>query len=362
MKTHQAITSPQPAVQFSLIAVALTAACLSGCATPSSSLPALGEKSLQRYTIDPAQVSVSGVSGGGAMASQLHIAYSSVFKKGAGLFAAPPYYCAEGSLMAGLACSISATEDKKPNVAKLVEQTRSWSGNRIDPLSNLASTRVYIFSGSLDTRVKPMTVNETFNFYTSLIPRENVFYKSDLAAAHSMVTSTYGNACDGYAAPYLNNCNFDLAGETLRWIHGMLNARTGAIAANFHQFDQNEFRPADMRDTDGIDSTGWVYVPSACKKGAVCKLHVALHGCQQGQAQVAEKFYKYAGYNEWAESNNMIVLYPQNVPSGKTGTPAFNPAGCWDWWGYTGAADYATKAGVQPTAIVKMVNRLKGSI
>jgi poly(3-hydroxybutyrate) depolymerase len=30
--------------------------------------------------------------------------------------------------------------------------------------------------------------------------------------------------------------------------------------------------------------------------------------------------------NEWADTNNIIVLYPQAVPS------YGNDYGCWDWW------------------------------
>jgi poly(3-hydroxybutyrate) depolymerase len=42
--------------------------------------------------IDPSKVTVSGLSSGGFMAVQMHVAYSSVFS-GAGIFAGGPYYC-----------------------------------------------------------------------------------------------------------------------------------------------------------------------------------------------------------------------------------------------------------------------------
>jgi hypothetical protein len=35
----------------------------------------------------------------------------------------------------------------------------------------------------------------------------------------------------------------------------------------------------------------------------------------------------------------------------------FNPYGCWDWWGYTGAG-YHTKAAPQIKATMEMVKRL----
>lgn len=59
----------------------------------------------------------------------------------------------------------------------------------------------------------------------------------------------------------------------------------------------------------------------------------------------------YIRYNQWAESNSIIILYPQALAT------ALNPKGCFDWWGYTGA-DYATKLGVQNLAVNGMVNWL----
>jgi hypothetical protein len=56
-------------------------------------------------------------------------------------------------------------------------------------------------------------------------------------------------------------------------------------------------------------------------------------------------------YNQWAETNNIIILYPQALRT------TLNPKGCFDWWGYTGA-DYATKLGVQNVAVNGMVEWL----
>ena len=54
-----------------------------------------------------------------------------------------------------------------------------------------------------------------------------------------------------------------------------------------------------------------------------------------------------AGYNEWAETNRIIVLYPQTTKYGH----AFNPKGCFDWWGLSDLlplnADFARKTGYQ---------------
>lgn len=60
----------------------------------------------------------------------------------------------------------------------------------------------------------------------------------------------------------------------------------------------------------------------------VCRLHVAFHGCRQFAESVGTVFVEHSGLNAWAESNNIIVLYPQTVNSDVL---PFNPKACWDW-------------------------------
>jgi hypothetical protein len=50
------------------------------------------------------------------------------------------------------------------------------------------------------------------------------------------------------------------------------------------------------------------------------------------------------GINEWAETNNIVVIYPQTTSS--TG----DSSGCWDFWGYTNP-NFAIKSGVQMNAV-----------
>ena len=72
-------------------------------------------------------------------------------------------------------------------------------------------------------------------------------------------------------------------------------------------------------------------------------------------ASNGERFPREAGYNRWAESNRLIVLYPQVKAS------FWNPRGCWDWWGYSGS-EYATKEGVQIRAVWSMLERLSAPV
>jgi poly(3-hydroxybutyrate) depolymerase len=62
-------------------------------------------------------------------------------------------------------------------------------------------------------------------------------------------------------------------------------------------------------------------------------------------------FVEGSGFARWADTNRLVILYPQVSES------IFNPKGCWDWWGYT-AEDYLTKEAPQIAAIWKMVERL----
>ena len=135
------------------------------------------------------------------------------------------------------------------------------------------------------------------------------------------------------------------------------------------RFDQAPFLPARQRH--GLDDTGFVYVPADCEGGAArCRLHVVFHGCRQaaGYRQggpgspngdpFGDAFARHAGYNEWAEANRIVVLYPQVKPADDLFLP--NPRGCWDFWGYSGTADFGTKRNAQVCAVKGMIDRLTG--
>ena len=73
---------------------------------------------------------------------------------------------------------------------------------------------------------------------------------------------------------------------------------------------------------------------------------MAFHGGKQGgetDLPFGNIYAEYAGYNEWAKLNAIVVLYPQIQDT--TFGPV-NPEGCWDWWGYTDA-NYPNQSGRQ---------------
>lgn len=113
-----------------------------------------------------------------------------------------------------------------------------------------------------------------------------------------------------------------------------------------------------------MGDTGYVYVPQACKAGESCRLHIAFHGCMQDAGSIGTQFATGAGFNEWADKNRIVVLYPQARSTVGAPMAPVNPMGCWDWWGYndflydSSAGRYAQKGGAQIAAVWRMAEKL----
>ncbi|WP_294253940.1 poly(3-hydroxybutyrate) depolymerase [Propionivibrio sp.] len=331
---------------------------------------------LPALNIDIRETSVSGLSSGAFMSVQFQVVYSSIVK-GAGIVAGGPFYCSQGNpLRATTQCSctldpeheLCAVSSSSANVSSLVGDTHQFAAQGlIDDPVNLSHQRVLVLAGDKDRTVPPMVAEQLSDYYSHMaVPASN---RSDVRlsrAAHTMPTVSYGKACDVAESPYLGKCHYDAAKAVLSWIYGTLKKPQQAQADNhLLQFDQAAYVPGGRFTwSSGMDNSGWAYIPDSCAKGEACRLHVVLHGCRQGQGYLPLRpmpgsglyygttFVRNAGYNRWAESNHIVVLYPQAVS-----IPGTNPNGCWDWWGYTGE-DFATNQGVQLKAIRGMVNRL----
>lgn len=320
---------------------------------------ALAADPLPALNVDPAQITVSGLSAGGFMAHQLGVAHSATFR-GVGVFAGGPYMCAGHANYT--ACMYNATISSA-RLATMQGDINNWSGTLIDPKANLALTKWFLFVGSSDSTVgpNPMTALRT-QLQNNGVPAANLLYVQRSATAHTFPTnfdSTGNNACNSTASPYISNCGYDGAQALLSHLYGPLNARNNTPpAANYRQFDQSEFTA-----NPGMASTGWVYVPASCAAGASCRLHVALHGCVQDLARIGDRFVKNTGYARWADTNGIVVLFPQaktdNVSRATAASGSLpNPNACWDWVGWYGS-DFARQSGTQQGAIMAMVQRLK---
>jgi predicted esterase len=234
---------------------------------------------LPALKVDLNQTSVSGLSSGGYMAVQFHVAHSAIVK-GAGVIAGGPYFCArDDQNVATTICSCTGLTSCQPNQAgqalpDLIQRTsQNEKNNAIDPTSNLSADRVWLFSGSADSVVPPPIMSALETYYRNYLPTANIAHVKNIAAEHAMPTDSFGNACNFRGDPFINNCKFDAAGVLLEWIYGSLSPKSsGAPTGRLIEFDQSEFL-ADPTG-HGMWQTGWAYVPSACEQSAQCRVHV----------------------------------------------------------------------------------------
>jgi poly(3-hydroxybutyrate) depolymerase len=323
--------------------------------------PALGAPApLGAYNVDPAAISISGLSAGAFFAMQMGIAYSSTIM-GVGIFAGGPYDCARQVAYVG--CLANATPANAAGLANL----QAWSGTRIDPVSNIARQRIYLFTGSADVTVGPKVTGQVEGFYVAdgrLLPAAQLKYEQLAGASHTFptnVASSGDNPCNLSVSPFISDCGFDGAGAALQWIYGTLTAPPAtppAGAGATLAFDQAPYGGG----AHGLAASGWIHVPAACTAATSCRLHVALHGCLQAGSMVGQAFVDNAGYIRWADANRIIVLFPQAQADGTPHLTAAsgwlpNPAACWDWVGWYGE-DFDQKSGVQMKAIAAMIERV----
>ncbi|MFO1273129.1 MAG: PHB depolymerase family esterase [Rubrivivax sp.] len=329
------------------------AACLifwGGTAGAAVALPALN--------IEAGSITVSGLSAGGFMANQLGYAFSSTFK-GVGVFAGGPYMCAGHSNYT--ACMYNASISSSM-LSTMQGDINNWSGSLIDAKSNVASQKVFLFVGSSDTTVGPNPMSAVRTQYQNNgVAAANLQFVQRASTAHVFPTdfdASGNNACSSTASPYIANCGYDGAKAVLSMFYGTLNARNDAPAAgNYIEFDQTAFTT-----NAGMAATGWIYVPATCAAGNPCRLHVALHGCKQDTGDIGTAFVKNTGYTRWADTNRIVVLFPQTKVDNTTHATAAsgtlpNPNACFDWVGWYGSS-FAQKGGTQVAALKAMVDRV----
>ena len=324
------------------VLAALLAACVVSCGEQPAP-----EVEATTYNIDTSRISVSGLSSGAHMATQLHLAHSRLFR-GAAILSGGPYYCAEGSLNRGIGPCLKGGDIP---VNRFVAYARDMeAAGKIDALANLADDKVWIFHGALDDVVDVALTRATSDFYGQLMPPDSVTSVEDIQAVHGLPTVETGWDCDSFTTPFLTACAYDAAGNWLSAIYGELDDPVDAVG-ELRTIPQTGAAGAEMLDE------AYLYVPNACAEGESCGIHVAVHGCSQSSEYVADAFASGSGINEWAESNRLLVLYPQVASSRMA---PMNPYGCWDWWGYTNE-DYANQSGPQLAVIKEMLDRLSGT-
>lgn len=341
-----------------LLAIGVTLALAACRQSASEALPALGA----RIT----ETSVSGVSAGAYMAGQFQIAHSRDVI-GAAIVAGGPYGCAEsvfadqmpgpGTAFFNLSKAVNGCMHNAlmgfgiPDPRQLADRVRQLaSQNRVDPVEGVVRDRLYLFSGTADHTVVQPIVVAAAEFYRNLgVPADNIKFIRDIAAGHGFVAEVNGSACERTQSPYIVDCDYDQAGELLKQIYGPLSNPSTLPSAAFLVFDQRPFL-ADLHE-HGLADEGMAYVPTSCRAEPGCRVHIAFHGCGQCRLTIGDIFVRESGFARWADTNRLIVLFPQVDPG------PLNPQGCWDWWGYTGR-EYLTRNGPQIVAVRRMLERL----
>ena len=310
---------------------------------------AVENRALSSYKIDPKAITVSGISSGAFMAVQMQVAYSKTIS-GAASIAGGVFWCAKGDLNKAKAeCMGQPTQASASD--QVAEAQRLADTGAIDPLENLQQQKLYLYSSPKDSVVHYSNSDKIENFYTHYMNASDIHREKTIQSAHGFPTLSSGNPCQLGFMPWILNCNYDAAGELLKTMYGELAPRGKFESTHLLKFSQQEFGDAKTP----LYKEGWVYVPADCARGDVCKLHVALHGCQMNPEFTQDQFERLAGYNEWAESNHIIVLYPQSAKVDQA-----NPYACWDWYGFTGA-NYLTQSGSQMMALKKMIEKISSS-
>ncbi len=344
---------------------------------------------LGQYKVRRGQSSVSGLSSGAFMTVQLHLAHSSSFA-GAGIIAGGPFRCAQSFRGAAMLaedayvqnslyiCMSPLVPQTAPDARRLAALARDTAeAGEIDPVEHLAGQRVYIFTGSKDEVVYSEVVSRTRSFYELLgVPPAHIAYRDDVPAGHSIITDNPEDSpLETNEPPYINNGGFMQSHDILRHVYGTLNPPAERLGGRLLRFDQTEFFGGDPRAS--MSPFGYAYVPRSVEEGAPARVHIALHGCKQGYAYVnyvngrpdirnvppyGTRYVTSTGYNNMADSNDIIVLYPQ--AQGSDGGAMQNPDGCWDWWGYScldvQRPDYYSRSAIQIQAIHRMLARLGG--
>lgn len=108
-----------------------------------------------------------------------------------------------------------------------------------------------------------------------------------------------------------------------------------------------------LRDGPSVDDyDSLVYLPAGHDNARPLPLVVALHGCKQDAADFAQG----SGFNELADQEGFVVLYPQ------TRRPFYrlwlNPTRCWEWW----TRDNQSRGGGEPAVVLGMIEALKESV
>ncbi len=265
----------------------------------------------------------------------------------------------------------------------------------IDPLFHLRDQKVYLFQGLADSVLNSHMQNKLKEHYLAVgVKSENIQMEEGEGSHNFPTVRTDGIDCGSEEVPYVSSCGIDVAGNILKQLVKTSLVRGEFTKEHIYLVDQTDFFNGTKREEEWVQPSasiapyGYLYASDKClETPGLCHLHVALHGCKMSdsyqesfQAQYQNqvnaykilsmrskkdwrgftnvlpfiedkvnqygllKFVQDAGYLEYAEANNVMVLFPQTWIT-EANFP-YNPKGCWDWFGWTDE-QYATKKGAE---------------
>jgi poly(3-hydroxybutyrate) depolymerase len=141
------------------------------------------------YRLIKDSITVSGISSGGSMATQLHVAFSKTFS-GVGIVTGPPYYCPGTGGTATALTTCMSSSGASINVNTMVSALAGYVSKGIaDDTSNIANDKIYIYHGTADTTVTEGVAKKNEEFYKKFVTKtENFKTYYNLASAHGFVS------------------------------------------------------------------------------------------------------------------------------------------------------------------------------
>lgn len=298
----------------------------------------------------------------------------------------------------------------EPDKAELPSDVLKKNAERklIDPLINMKDQKVFIYQGKADSVLNYKMQDKLKEYYVATGVNESNIEILTGEGSHNFPTDrTDGIKCENEEVPYVSSCGLNVAGKILDHLveknlvrgnfnkdHIYLVDQTKNLNTTNADKNENEW----IQPGDSLAPYGYLYASEKClQTPGSCKLHVALHGCkmsdsyqesfqEQYQKQVntykilgmrskkdwrffsvlpaiEEKVNQYgllkfvldSGYIEYAEANDLMILFPQTWITEKS--YPYNPKGCWDWFGWTGD-QYATKKGAESKWLMPFIRAI----
>ncbi len=289
-----------------------------------------------------AKLTISGISSGAFMATQMGTIYSSEFS-GVGSVAGGFFYCAQNhmqekikegqkypflgqknlflfepssdffldAIMGKIFTSLHPNHKwvipsaknpiyqavsiclRNPILANSPDLTEFAKKGLIDNPDQIKNQKIYIYQGDHDQVVQPRMAQRLEEFYIEHQVASSQIKVKTLPGGHNFPTAKPGlNECQNQAIPYVSSCKFNLAEDMLQHILGQKLFSRKANLANLYRIDQNlepvneNLKPEDWKSpANSLGAYGYLYASKKCLDSpASCQLHVALHGCEMSDS------------------------------------------------------------------------------